>query len=448
MKPVRYSKTAMALHWLIAAALAFQFGLGEAFEHLPRGKLLFDTAQFHKSIGITILILTLIRIAVRFVKPRPAPTGDHGWAERLASLTHIGLYAFMLIAPLSGWLMTTTSKFAIPTYLFNSVPWPDFPMVAGMEAASKESLHNAAELVHEVIAKFGLALFLLHVIGALRHQFLLKEPLIERMVPVKRALSPLVGTALILALAGSAFALMIAGQQPGMVPAADAKLAVQPSKPDLAAAPSVALPEKEAGLTALAEKLKADEAKEDEVQEEEAKEEKTDPAAIPAGTTPRWAVAPGGRLGFATSWVGAAVDGRFGSWSADIRFNPDALATSKIKVAIDLASVDTGDGERDSTLKGSDFFNTGSAGQAIWTSSNIRKVSGNRYRADGTLSLRGVSKSIPLVFTLDIKDKQATARGTASLNRLAFGVGQGEYSKTDEIPDAVKVNFSFSARRE
>ncbi len=442
MQPARYSKTAMTLHWLIAAALAFQFGLGEAFEHLPRGKLLFDTAQFHKSIGITILILTLVRIAVRFAKPRPAPLGDHGWAERLASVTHMGLYAFMLIAPLSGWLMTTASKFAIPTYLFNVIPWPDFPFVAGMEAASKENLHDVAEVVHEVIAKLGLALFLLHVIGALRHQFLLKEPLIERMVPLKRALSPLVGSALIVALAGSAFALMILGQQPGVVPAADAKLAVQPSEPQVPTAPSLTLPE-------AAEKAPAsEEPKPDETKEEEAKEEELDPDAIPAGTAPRWAIASGGRLGFATSWVGAAVDGRFGSWSGDIRFNPDALGASKIKVTIDLASVDTGDGERDSTLKGSDFFNTGGAGQAVWTSTSIRNLGGNRYRADGTLNLRDASKSVPLAFTLDIKGKQATARGTASLNRLAFGVGQGEYAKTDEIPDAVKVNFSFTARRE
>ena len=66
MTSTRYSRTAMALHWLLAAAIAFQYGLGEAFAHLPRGKLLFDTAQFHKSIGITILLLTVIRLAVRF----------------------------------------------------------------------------------------------------------------------------------------------------------------------------------------------------------------------------------------------------------------------------------------------------------------------------------------------------------------------------------------------
>ena len=439
MKPASYSKTAMALHWLIAAALAFQFGLGEAFEHLPRGKLLFDTAQFHKSIGITILILTLVRVAVRFTKPRPAPMGDQGWAERLASITHMGLYAFMLLAPLSGWIMTTASKFAIPTYLFNVIPWPDFPFISGMEAASKHNLHEVAKTAHEVIGKLGIALFVLHVIGALRHQFLLKEALIERMVPVQKRLTPIMGSALVVALAGSVAGIMVLGQQPGLVPAADAKRALSPSKPaaDAIEVAPTPLPEKQADLNPAVDEPKP---------EDEAA--KVDPNAIPAGTAPRWAIAPGGRLGFSTNWVGAAVDGRFSSWNGDIRFNPDDLAASRIKVTIDLASVDTGDGERDSTLKGADFFNTGAVGKATWTSSAIRKVSGNRYRADGTLSLRGASKSVPLAFTLDIKGKQASARGTASLNRLAFGVGQGDYSKTDEIPDAVAVSFAFQAARE
>ena len=439
MKPASYSRTAMALHWLIAAALAFQFGLGEAFEHLPRGKQLFDTAQFHKSIGITILILTLIRVVVRFTKPRPAPMGDQGWAERLASITHMGLYAFMLLAPMSGWIMTTASKFAIPTYLFNVIPWPDFPFVGGMEATSKHNLHEVAKTAHEVIGRLGIALFVLHVIGALRHQFLLKEALVERMVPVRKRLTPIMGSALIVALAGSVVALMVAGQQPGLVPAADAKLAVATPKPaagSIAVVPP-ALPEKQADVDPAVDEAKP---------EDEAAE--VDPNAIPAGTAPRWAVAPGGRLGFSTDWVGAAVDGRFSSWNSDIRFNPDDLAASRIKVTIDLVSVDTGDGERDSTLKGADFFNTGAAGKAIWTSSAIRKISDGRYRADGTLSLRGASKSVPLAFTLDIKGKKASVRGTASLNRLAFGVGQGDYAKTDEIPDGVDVSFAFQATRE
>ena len=434
MTPARYSRTAMLLHWGIAAALAFQFGLGLAFEEGPKGKALFDVAQFHKSIGITILLLSLARLAVRFAKPRPLPMGDKGWAERLASFTHIALYAFMILAPLTGWLATSTSRFTIPTYLFNTVPWPDFPFAAGLADAAKHSVHQFAESAHVVITKLGMVLFLLHVAGALRHQWLLKEALIERMVPVRRTLSPIIGSALIVALFGAAFALLALGKMPGIAPAADASLMASP-KPVAevkAAAPTT--------VAAVATPAATEEPAEGAKPEDE-------PDTIAAGETPRWALAPGGRLGFATSWSGSAIMGSFGNWSADIRFNPDALPRSRISVTIPLSSVASGDGERDGMLKGGDFFDTANHPKAVWTSTAIRALGGNRYRADGSLSLRGVSKPVPLTFTLDIKGKEARAIGSASLNRSSFGVGQGDFAKTDEIPDPVRVSFSFRAKR-
>lgn len=436
MTVTRYSRTAMTLHWLLAAAIAFQYGLGEAFAHLPRGKLLFDTAQFHKSIGITILLLTVIRLAVRFTKPRPAPLGDYGWAQKLANIGHWGLYAFMVGAPLTGWLTISTSKYDIPTYLFNAVPWPDFPFVAGMEAAAKHNLHEIAETAHEVVAKLGLGLFLLHVIGALRHQWLLKEALIERMVPLRGPLSRVSGTALILGLAATAFALMQIGESPAVVPAANTKLMSARAASPASAPLPVAAPAPAAEPAAMPEAAKP--------AEELAS---ADPDAIPDSTTPRWIVTPGGSLGFATSWLGSGVNGKFGSWAADIGFNPDALAASTIKVTIDLATANSGDGERDTTLKGSDFFNIAAHPRATWTSTRIRSLGGTKYRADGTLMLRGVSKSVPLSFTLDVKGKDARVSGTASLSRTSYGVGQGDYAKTDEIPDAVQISFNFRAKR-
>jgi polyisoprenoid-binding protein YceI len=228
------------------------------------------------------------------------------------------------------------------------------------------------------------------------------------------------------------------GKLPAVVPAADASL--MPSSPPPAAAPAAApAPSAPATTQAAPEAAKPDKA-EDETAA-------ADPAAIPAGEAPRWAIAPGSQLGFATSWLGSGVNGQFTSWGADIRFNPDALAASTIKVTIDLATANSGDGERDVTIKGSDFFNTAAHPRAIWTSTRISSLGGTKYRADGSLSLRGVSKSVPLGFTLDINGKEARVSGSASLSRTSFGVGQGDYAKTDEIPDSVKVSFTFRARR-
>ncbi len=449
MTPARYSKSAMALHWLIAALMAFQYGLGEAFEHMPRGKALYDVAQFHKSIGIAILLFTVVRLGVRFVKPRPAMLSDSGWATTFAKIVHWGFYGILIAVPLTGWLAVSTANLNIPTVLFNIVPWPDFPFVKGMEAAAKIGLHEWAENAHGITAKLALLLFILHIVGALRHQFLLKEAVIERMLPL-RPLSPLIGSALIVALAGGAFGLMQLAKMPGIAPAAkSAAIAKAPAPPAEASVEAeTETPVDDAEKLAAEEKAKIDAelAKAEDAKTAEA-EEAVDANAIAAGETPRWAVAPGGQLGFATSWTGTPVSGSFSNWSADIRFNPDALPQSKIRVSINISSANTGDGERDTMLKGSDFFNSGNHAQATWTSSAIKHLGGGRYRADGQLNLRGVSKPVPLTFTLDIKGKEARVSGNASLRRLAFGVGQGEFAATTDIPDPVSVRFSFRANR-
>jgi cytochrome b561/polyisoprenoid-binding protein YceI len=464
MTVVRYSRTAIILHWLIAGALAFQCGLGTFFADTAKGKVLYDVAQFHKSIGIAILLLSLIRLAVRFIKPRPAPLGDHGWAERLASLGHFGLYAFMIGAPITGWLAVSVGHNEVPTVLFNTIPWPDFPFVSGMGAAIKHDVHEYAEIAHSVIAKLGLLLFLLHIAGALRHQWILKQPLIERMVPVPKPLSRLAGSGLILALAAAFFTLLQYAEATGIAPSAHGLVS--------SAAPVASLAPAPLNLAPAALKLDASEPGEgDELSTAmtnaaapdvpaAAKEAATARApvdatgtandskiAIPAGQTPRWTVASGGRLGFVTSWSGTIVNGSYQKWAADIHFNPEALAASKIKVSIDLTSTVSGDSQRDGMLQGEDFFSSTAHPNAVWTSGAIKSLGDNRYRAEGTLSLRGVEKAVPLDFKLIIANKRASVSGSAVLNRTSFGVGQGDYAKTDEIPDAVRIGFNFAADR-
>ncbi len=157
-----------------------------------------------------------------------------------------------------------------------------------------------------------------------------------------------------------------------------------------------------------------------------------------------WKVAPGGTLGFRTVYSGEAINGRFTRWTADIQFSPDDLAHSKIAVDVDLASVSSGDGERDDTLKGDDFFGVAARPRARFTATRIRKQ-GNGYVADGTLALAGVTRAMPVSFKLTIDGDHAQASGTATVQRLAFGVGKGQWSDAATIPDAVSVTFRFAA---
>ena len=151
-----------------------------------------------------------------------------------------------------------------------------------------------------------------------------------------------------------------------------------------------------------------------------------------------WSAQPGSTLGFSTSFQGETFEGRFQKFAPTIRFDPTRLADSRFDVRITLASADTRNEERDDTLRGSDFFNSGKLPEARYVASRFRALGGNRYVADGVLSLRGVSKPVPLAFTWSGGGKPVLV-GEATLRRLDFGVGGGEWSDTEVLPNEVKV---------
>jgi polyisoprenoid-binding protein YceI len=94
-----------------------------------------------------------------------------------------------------------------------------------------------------------------------------------------------------------------------------------------------------------------------------------------------------------------------------------------------------------------DWFDAEHYPQAVFKSTSIKRVANNRYQAQGTLQLRGKVQPVVLDFNLNIKGNKATAQGTASLDRTAFGVGQGEWAATDSIPALVKVVFNLQATK-
>ena len=109
--------------------------------------------------------------------------------------------------------------------------------------------------------------------------------------------------------------------------------------------------------------------------------------------------APGSTLVFASNYQGETFTGKFGGFTTTLSFDPAQLATSKLDVAIQLAGTQTGNGDRDGTLVSADFFNVAKFAQARYTATKFRALGGNQYAADGTLSLRGVSKPVTLTFT-------------------------------------------------
>lgn len=403
----RYSLVAIILHWAIAALLAFQISVGWALEDLgARGFALY---QWHKSVGITILLLTLLRIVVRYWKPRPAKL-EGGWQGALASGVHVGLYAFMLGAPLTGWALVSTAKVKVPTLLFGVLPLPHLPLPA--------SAHELAEGGHGLIAWLGIALFLLHVAGALRHHFLMRDGLIWRMIPGR-------STALLIALPALILLGLVVGKAILPAPAPKAAAAIEaPEAPENIVEPANVVEAAPANAAANI--------------TEAAPEE-------PVGPPPAWTVQPGGKIGFSVGNDGQTISGSFAKWTATVVMDPDHPETADIKVTIDMASASVGDAYQDGMLPGDEFFAVASHPTATFTAKGAEKRGANAYRATGTLSLKGVAKPQTIRFTLSGDGATRKVTGTATIARAAFGVGNGESS--GGLAPQVALTFAFTAKR-
>lgn len=283
--PERYSRTAIALHWAIAGAILFQIAVGRELDAL--GRRGFDLFQLHKSIGITILLLSLIRLAVRLTKPRP-PAAEPGVTGMLAGAVHAGFYIVMIGAPLTGWLLVSTSRVKVPTLLFGIVPLPHLPAGQG--------LNGLADSGHETLAWLAIGLLLLHLAGAARHHLLLRDGLLWRMSPARSWLILLPLIALVPGgfLLGRTLVVQMAKPSP---------VAPRPA----AAATSTPPPPAEAPVP------------------------RPDPTPVEASPTtsdeittpPSWTIAPGGRLGFSVGGADGVISGSFARWSGKIVMDPD-----------------------------------------------------------------------------------------------------------------------------
>jgi polyisoprenoid-binding protein YceI len=152
-------------------------------------------------------------------------------------------------------------------------------------------------------------------------------------------------------------------------------------------------------------------------------------------------------LRFAFVQAGANNTGRFGKFTSDVLFSEQNLAASKIDVTVDIPSLDTGDKDRDDTLKGADLFNTAKFAQARFTATKFTATGGGRYEAVGKLTLRGVTKELKVPLTFQTKAEQGKnvgyMTGHATIKRLEYGVGQGEWKSTEWVNDDVNVTFSL-----
>lgn len=179
----RYHTVAIALHWLIGTLIIANLALGIMLDDIP------DSSKFlaymvHKSIGLSVLALTLVRLYWRLTHKAPDyPASFAGWELKVAKFTHFVLYALMVAIPFSGWALVSASPKNIPTNFFGLFIWPQIPGLQGFDN-QKDIAENIGDL-HSLMAYAMLVLLVLHIAAALRHKFILKDALVERMLPGK-----------------------------------------------------------------------------------------------------------------------------------------------------------------------------------------------------------------------------------------------------------------------
>ncbi len=170
----RYSLPAIALHWLLAVAIVGAFGMGLYMADLPFSPNRLKLFNWHKWAGVTILALSALRLLWRLSHKPPADLPMPGWQAFVAHITHGLLYVLFFAVPLVGWAYSSAAGF--PIVWFGVIPLPDF-------VPKDKALADLLKDAHELLAWVMALLVVLHVGGALKHHFIDRDGLVQRMLP-------------------------------------------------------------------------------------------------------------------------------------------------------------------------------------------------------------------------------------------------------------------------
>lgn len=173
--PQRWGSVARFLHWSVALGVIGLACVGLLMDEMPNSALKVKVYAFHKSTGITVLALVLVRLLWRLIDPRPSlPATMPGWQRVLASISHGLLYLMLLVMPISGWIYNSASNFPLRWYGLFSLP--------ALTGPDRELRHIAND-VHETGFYVLALLFAVHVAAALKHHFIDRDATLARMTP-------------------------------------------------------------------------------------------------------------------------------------------------------------------------------------------------------------------------------------------------------------------------
>jgi cytochrome b561/polyisoprenoid-binding protein YceI len=384
---VHYTPVAKILHWLVAGMIVLQFVLAKLADLAPSNLRELALLANHKSVGITILAVAVVRIIWRFRNKPPAlPTSMPKWQVTASHVSHWSLYALLFAIPITGWLMSSASAYSVSW--FNLFQLPDF-------VSPNPELKEIFEETHETLAKLLAVLASVHIIAAFKHAVVNKDDILSRMVS-----SVSVALFVIVAAFGAAW---LGNVGKSSSSATDTSPAVTTDGG--------------AGVD----------------------------APVMSSDLPAWQVDYGtSYVRFIGDQAGAEFEGVWESWSADMRFDTDELESSVFDVAVDTASGNTQDTDRDDTLTDPEWFDSINFPEAYFRASDF-STSEDGYVASGQLIIKGLASPAQLLFTVAADGDKRVLTGTAQLDRLALGVGTGEWEDTEWVGKDVRVEVRVEA---
>ncbi|XDA96572.1 cytochrome b/b6 domain-containing protein [Sulfitobacter sp. LCG007] len=387
----RYGIVARCFHWLVALLILTQIPLGLVAEQMPyetAGQLALKAEVFslHKTLGVAIFLVALLRILWAITQPKPAPLHPARRVETwLADTVHWLLYISLVLVPLTGWIGHAAASGFAP------ILWPfgqSLPFVPKSEA-----LAAAAESLHGLFAWTLVGALALHVAGALKHAVMDRDATLARMWSGSDAGTPATAPQHRAAPAIAAIVVWLCVIAAGLL-----------------AAPTAT---QRAALPALAQ-----------VQSD-------------------WQVQEGS-ITITVDQFGSQVSGSFADWTADISFDPEPTAETMGHVVATISVGSLSLGSVTSQALGADFLNA--EGYPTATFAGDIYAQGDAYEARGTLTIRDAAVPATLPFDLDMNGDTAAMTGALTLDRRDFGIGN---SLPDEqtLKFPVRVDVALTATR-
>ena len=369
------------IHWLTVLLVFLLFALGVFMTKMVGGnweiEQIFFVFSLHKTLGMTVLALAVIRVLWRVVQPHPNPIESHAKAEVLAAKTvHWLLYALIFLMPVTGWLHHSSTTDLAPI-------WGPFPQRLGF-VPQIETWEKFLGWTHYATAWLMGGIIATHIAGALKHALIDRDGTLGRMLPGHSddpATQAEPQTRVPLGLASGVLVGLLA-----------AIVVLRP----------VATPETQAQ------------------------------AAASSAEFGDWTVQfENSLLEIEVVQSGTPTKGTFANWSAEIFYDPEFPEIAQVNIEVAISSLTLG--SVTSQALSAEFLNASSFPRARFAGEGFIPREDGKFDLNGTLELAGVEQPLTLSFSLDVDGQDALAEGTATILRLEHGVGQGNTAVGPEV---------------